>query len=116
MRSFIQVRKPTISELRYNIKYRHLRTLTEDHVIWFLEDTAKVFEKLSRESVDRSFPRIERCTSKVSNILNKITEEGSVPFDLNDADIRFCYQNGWIHRVALDGDDIAVLPSRLHEK
>ncbi|BCR89602.1 ATP-binding protein [Aspergillus chevalieri] len=101
---------------RRDIKHKHLRTLTEDHVIWFLEDTARVFDKLSRESVDRSFPRIERCTSEVSNILNKITEEGSVPFDLNDADIRFCYQNGWIHRVALDGDDIAVLPSRLHEK
>ncbi|ODM16358.1 hypothetical protein SI65_08358 [Aspergillus cristatus] len=101
---------------RHDIKHGIIRTLTEDHVIWFLEDTATVFDKLSRESVNHSFPRIERSTSKISNILNKITEEGSVPFNLNDADIRFCYQNGWIHRVALDGDDIAVLPSRLHEK
>ncbi|EYE94524.1 crinkler effector domain-containing protein [Aspergillus ruber CBS 135680] len=101
---------------RHDIKHRHIRTLTEDHVIWFLEDTATVFQKLSKESVDRSFPVIERCTSGISNILNTITEDGNIPFDLNDADIRFCYQNGWIHRVALDGENIAVLPSRLHEK
>jgi len=68
------------------------------------------------QPVNRSFPDISRATNGISNILNKITEEGSVPFDLNDADIRFCYRSGWIHRVALDGDDIAVLPSHLHEK
>jgi hypothetical protein len=101
---------------RHDIKHRHIRSLTEDHVIWFLEDTATVFQKLSKESVDRSFPVIERCTSGISNILNTITADGNIPFDLNDADIRFCYQNGWIHRVALDGENIAVLPSRLHEK
>ncbi|BCR86170.1 uncharacterized protein ACHE_30157S [Aspergillus chevalieri] len=101
---------------RHDIKYETIRTLTEDHVIWFLEDTATVFDKLSRESVNRSFPHIKRCTSKILKILNTITEEGSIPFDINDADIKFCYQNGWIHRVALDGDNIAVLPSRLHEK
>ena len=75
-----------------------------------------VFDKLSNEPVSRSFPRIERFTSGISNILNTITEEGSIPFDINDASIKFCYQNVWIHRIALDGDDIAVLPSRLHEK
>ncbi|EYE91450.1 crinkler effector domain-containing protein [Aspergillus ruber CBS 135680] len=101
---------------RHDIKHRHNRTLTEDHVIWFLEDTATVFQNLSKESVNHSFPVIERCTSGISNILNTITEDGNILFDLNDADIRFCYQNGWIHRVALDGENIAVLPSRLHEK
>ncbi|ODM16963.1 hypothetical protein SI65_07361 [Aspergillus cristatus] len=100
----------------HDIKHGHIRTLTEDHVIWFLEDTATVFSKLSMQPVNRSFPRMERFTGGISNILNMITEKGSVPFDFNDADIRSCYQNGWIHRVALDGDDVAVLPSRLHEK
>lgn len=55
--------------------------------------------------------------SGISNILNKITEDGSIPFDINDASIKPCYQKGWIHRVVLDdGHDIAILPSRLHEK
>ena len=82
-----------------------------------MEDTATVFTKLKDESVARSFPHIKRSTSEISNILNKITEEGSIPFDLKDANIKFCYQNGWIHRVILeDGGDIAILPTRLHEK
>jgi len=42
-----------------------MRTLTEDHVICFLEDTAMVFNKISTVSVDRSFPRVERRTSKI---------------------------------------------------
>jgi len=90
--------------------------LTEDHVIQFLEDTAAVFRKLSTQPVNRSFPTISEATGGISNVLNKITEEGSIPFDINDAIIKHCYQKGWIHRVAPDGHDIAVLPSRLHEK
>ena len=90
--------------------------MTEDHVIWFLEDTATVFQKLSIKPVNRSFPVIPEATDGISDILNKITEEGSIPFDINDAIIKHCYQKGWIHRVALGGRDIAVLPSRLHEK
>ncbi|BCR87943.1 ATP-binding protein [Aspergillus chevalieri] len=101
---------------RQDIKHGHIRTLTEDHVIWFLEDAATVFDKLSTRPIYRSFPDISRATNGISNTLCKITEEGSIPFDINDASINFCYQKGWIHRVALDGDDIAVLPSRLHEK
>ncbi|BCR86719.1 ATP-binding protein [Aspergillus chevalieri] len=101
---------------RQDIKHEHIRTLTEDHIIWFLEDAATVFDKLSTRPVNRSFPDISRATNGISNTLCKITEEGSIPFDINDASIKFCYQKGWIHRVALDGDDIAVLPSRLHEK
>jgi len=89
--------------------------LTEDHVIWFLEDTATVFDKLRTKPVNRSFPDISRATNGISVTLSKITE-GSIPFDINDASIKFCYQKGWIHRVALDGGDVAVLPSRLHEK
>ncbi|ODM16145.1 hypothetical protein SI65_08579 [Aspergillus cristatus] len=101
----------------HDMKHRHIRTLTEDHVIWFLEDTATVFNKLSIKPVNRSFPDISVATDGISNMLNKITEEGNITFDINDANIKFCYQKGWIHRVALDGgDDIAVLPSRLHEK
>jgi len=91
--------------------------LTEDHIIWFLEDTATVFQKLRNESVHRSFPVILKATNGISDTLNKITEEGSIPFDINDASIRFCYQNGWIHRVLLDdNDEVAILPSHLHEK
>ncbi|BCR89869.1 uncharacterized protein ACHE_51067S [Aspergillus chevalieri] len=101
---------------RHKIKHRHIKTLTEDHVIWFLEDTGTVFQKLSTQPVNRSFPDISRATNGICNTLCKITEEGSIPFDINNASIKFCYQKGWIHRVALDGGDIAVLPSRLHEK
>ena len=76
-----------------------------------------VFKVLSNESVNRSFPKIKKATNGISDTLNKITEEGNIPFDIKDANIKFCYQNGWIHRVFLeDGDDIAVLPSRLHKK
>ncbi|BCR92831.1 ATP-binding protein [Aspergillus chevalieri] len=100
---------------RHDIKRGCISTLTEDHVIWFLEDTATVFDKLRSKPVNRSFPDISRATNGISVILSKITE-GSIPFDINDASIKFCYQKGWIHRVALDGGDVAVLPSRLHEK
>src|SRR5699024_10356591 len=49
--------------------------------------------------------------------LNKIAEDGSVPFDINDASIKYCYQKGWIQRIALDdAEDTAILPSPLHEK
>ena len=91
--------------------------LDRNYVIWFLEDTATVFQKLSIKPVNRSFPVISVATDGISNMLNKIIEEGNITFDINDANIKFCYQKGWIHRVALDGgDDIAVLLSRLHEK
>ncbi|ODM23379.1 hypothetical protein SI65_00968 [Aspergillus cristatus] len=101
---------------RHDIKHEHIRTLTEDHVIWFLEDTATVFKLLRTRPINRSFPDISRATNGNAVTLSKITEEGSIPFDINDASIKFCYQNGWIHRVALDDGDVAVLPSRLHEK
>lgn len=99
------------------INHGHITLLTEDHVIKFLEDTTKVFQGLSDEPVGRSFPYMIKPESGISNILNKTAEDGSIPFDINDASIKHCYQKGWIHRVALDdADDIAVLPSRLHEK
>ncbi|ODM15257.1 hypothetical protein SI65_09198 [Aspergillus cristatus] len=101
---------------RHDIKHGHIRALTEDHVTWFLDDTATVFQELSMQPVQRSFPEVPKATNGISDIFNKITEDGSIPFDINDASIKFCYQKGWIHRVVLDGDDIAVLPSRLHEK
>ena len=91
--------------------------MTEDHVIWFLGDTVTVFQKLSNEPVGRSFPYVMKPEGGMSNILNEITEVGSIPFDINDVSIKPCYQKGWIHRVVLDdGHDIAILPSRLHEK
>ncbi|EYE91008.1 ATP-binding protein [Aspergillus ruber CBS 135680] len=101
---------------RHDIKHEHVKILTEDHVIWFLEDTATVFKLLRTRPVNRSFPDISRATNGNVATLSKITGEGSIPFDINDASIKFCYQNGWIHRVALDDGDVAVLPSRLHEK
>ena len=91
--------------------------MTEDHVIRFLENTVTVFQKLSNEPVGRSFPYVMKPEGGMSNILNEITEVGSIPFDINDCSIKSCCQKGWIHRVALDdADDIAILPSRLHEK
>lgn len=89
--------------------------ITEDHVIRFLEDAAHAFHAL-RQPVVRSFPDISK-SSWASALLVKIVEGGNVQFNIHDNDIKRCYQNGWIHRVALDGcDDVAVLPSRLHEK
>ena len=91
--------------------------LTKVYVIQFLEDATTVFQGLSDEPVGRSFPYTIKPESGISNILNKIAEDGSIPFDINYASIKYCYQKGWIHRVALDdADDIAILPSRLHEK
>ena len=91
--------------------------LTNDHVVRFLGDTATVFQKLSDEPVGRSFPHGMKPDSVILNILSKITDDGSIPFDIYDANIKSCYQKSWIHRVALDdADDIALLPSRVHEK
>lgn len=91
-----------------------MNIITEDDVIRFLEDVAHVFKELGHPVI-RSFPEISE-TNGVSAILNDIAEGGNVQFNLHDQGIRHCYRKGWIHRTALDGCDVAVLPSRLHEK
>lgn len=94
-----------------------MNIITENDVIRFLEDVAHVFEELGHPVI-RSFPEISE-SSGVSDILYDISERGNVQFNLHDKGIRRCYHKGWIHRVALGGggcDDVAVLPSRLHEK
>lgn len=71
----------------------------------------------SNPPICHSFPYVMKPESGMPKISNKITEDRSIPFDINDSSIKSCYQKGWIHRVALDdADDIAILPSRLHEK
>lgn len=49
-------------------------------------------------------------------MLSRILEEGMFSFNIDDENIKICYQNGWMYRVAQDDGDIAVLPSPLHEK
>ncbi|RAH59593.1 hypothetical protein BO85DRAFT_467332 [Aspergillus piperis CBS 112811] len=90
----------------YRADMKHDRTfvISQQHVLNILdgnEDSA--FEFLAKCGVARSFPR---------------------PKDLKSPrpGLEVCYVRGWIHRVLagltanLEEDEIAVLPSRLHEK
>jgi hypothetical protein len=84
-----------------------------------LEDDAQVFKYLGDQAIFRSFPTGPHLTPKAAGTLSRILEEGSAQFDDKDTDMLRCYEKGWIHRICV-GEiltyDVAVLPSRLHEK
>ncbi|KAL4959659.1 uncharacterized protein BDV14DRAFT_184292 [Aspergillus stella-maris] len=101
------------------LKHKKIRTITMDHVLEVLMDENDFFRFLANHAVYRSFPRGRRLTSEVADALGKILVNGSIPFDIDDAVMRKCYERGWVHRIA-EGQiplihDVAVLPSRLHE-
>lgn len=84
-----------------------------------LADDHKVFSDLKGRVINRSFPdnHPKRLTPGAANTLKRALVDGFVPFDESDEGINICYYMGWLHRAALlDGTDIAVLPSRIHEK
>lgn len=81
-----------------------------------LEDTVPTFRKLCHRTISVTFPDVAKLKTGGYNMLNRILEEGKIPFNMDDENIKICYQNGWIYRVARDDGDIAVLPSPLHEK
>lgn len=71
----------------------------------------------------RSFPTGSQFTVEMANLVSRIAEEGSIQWDVNDEVLRVCYMNGWVHRMYVPlrrqngkGEEVAILPSRLHEK
>ena len=101
------------------MKHREILTITHEHVVQALADDHKVFSDLKTRVINRSFPNNDPrwLTPGAVNILKRALVDGSVPFDESDEGINICYYMGWIHRTSLlDGTDVVVLPSRLHEK
>lgn len=104
---------------RHDLKHERISTVTKDHVLDDLKDDNEVFLFLRNQAVFRSFPAGGHFTPKAAGTLSKILEEGNMPFDSDDVGMQTCYQKGWLHRISVgeyDTEDVAVLPSRLHEK
>ncbi|KAL4870437.1 hypothetical protein BDV12DRAFT_195379 [Aspergillus spectabilis] len=82
------------------------------------EDKDKVFKYLKYQSVWRFVPPRKQFTTEAANSLLKRLEGGSVQLNPDDAGFKTCYRNGWVQRVTVKDDegDIAILPSRFHEK
>lgn len=98
--------------------------ITRRDVVEVLAKDHEVFKNIKGTPVGRSFPFQTKLTSQAKDVLCRILEEGSVPFDISDEPdpgLRVCYKNGWIHRALCDVENeqkgyVAVLTSRLHEK
>ncbi|PWY72095.1 hypothetical protein BO83DRAFT_446512 [Aspergillus eucalypticola CBS 122712] len=108
----------------YRTDMKHDRTfvISQQHVLNILdgnEDSA--FEFLVKCGVARSFPRPIDLKSPVYEIFCEIAEKGHIDWEQRPG-LEVCYVRGWIHRVLagltanLEEYEIAVLPSRLHEK
>lgn len=101
------------------MRHREITTITHRHVVQALADDKEVFADLDSRVVNRSFPVPgQHLTPGAARILKRALSDGSVPFNESDEGINICYYMGWIHRtLSFDGtEDVAVLPSRLHEK
>jgi hypothetical protein len=90
-------------------------------VIKSLADDNRVCIALESTAVARSFPRRDRLSVEVVDVLVRVLEDGYIVFDPSVTAIRHCYEKGLIHRIlATDGpgqgDTLGILPSRLHEK
>lgn len=110
---FKSYRRPTKHQVGFEITTKDLTDLINNHEY----DT---FTALQRS---RSFPAGLQFTVKMANLLSRIAEEGSIQWDVNDKVLRECYMNGWVHRMHVPlrrqngkGEEVAILPSRLHEK
>lgn len=101
------------------LKHKEIRTITMDHVLQSLKDENGFFGFLRNHAVYRSFPRGQHLTSEAAGALGKVLVNGGIPFEIDDATMRKCYERGWVHRISEEqipqSHDIAVLPSRLHE-
>ncbi|KAL2005990.1 hypothetical protein VTN00DRAFT_9644 [Thermoascus crustaceus] len=107
------------SKHRSDIKHELISTITKNHVLDDLKDDTQVFRFLRNQAVFRSFPTGRHFTAEAAGTLSKILEEGNMQFDSDDVGMQTCYERGWLHRISVgeyDTDEVAVLPSRLHEK
>ncbi|KAL4970219.1 uncharacterized protein BDV14DRAFT_186686 [Aspergillus stella-maris] len=104
---------------RHNLKHGCYSTITKDYMLDALKDDAEVFTYLESQAVFRSFPQGRSFTPEAAATLSTILEEGNMLFKSEDIGMQACYQNGWVNRITVGTHltaDIAVLPSRLHEK
>ncbi|GAB1200261.1 hypothetical protein APSETT444_009631 [Aspergillus pseudonomiae] len=107
------------AEHRHDLKHGRITTITKDQVLDDLKDDAQVFEYVRNTGVSRSFPTGTHLTHEASEALSKILLEGNMLWDDNDAGLGKCYERGWVQRMPwgdMEAHDVAVLPSRLHEK
>lgn len=96
--------------------------ITQQHVLSILDgDEESAFAFVAKCGVSRSFPKLIDLKGRVREILCEITEKGNINWEQRPG-LKKCYERGWIHRMHTgpegnpDQYEIAVLPSRLHEK
>jgi hypothetical protein len=100
-------------------KHGNIQQITKDDFVKALDDDATVFSNLAAYPVSRSFPQQKVLTLPAVNVLSKVLQYGSIPFDRNDEGMRLCFEMGWVHVDAVDlwgSFEWCFMPSRLHEK
>ncbi|PYH70284.1 ATP-binding protein [Aspergillus vadensis CBS 113365] len=105
-----------------DMKHDRMFVITRQHVLNILDgDEEYAFAFVLRCGVSRSFTKRIDLKDPVREILCEITEKGNINWEQRPG-LEECYERGWIHRMHTgpegnsDQYEIAVLPSRLHEK
>lgn len=95
--------------------------ITLDKIRMTLEDDKKLFQHLTKTSAGRSLPSRDvqdgGIYPGIVSVLLDILRDGSITFDLTNAQIQLCFRNSWVH-AELDENLvlICVLPSPLHAR
>ncbi|XRM38922.1 hypothetical protein ABZX51_002313 [Aspergillus tubingensis] len=107
---------------RADTKHDRMFVISQQHVLNFLDgDEESAFAFVAKCGVSRSFPKLIDLKGPVHEILCERTEKGNINWEQRPG-LEKCYERGWIHRMLTgpegnpDQYEIAVLPSRLHEK
>lgn len=101
------------------LKKGKIMEITKQHIIDSLDDEGAVFLSIQSGPVFRSFPSQEQLTTPAAKCLQEVLQKKFVPCNLEDEGLRLCYEMGWIHSDATDGNGpgiVCFLPSKLHEK
>ncbi|KAE8378205.1 hypothetical protein BDV26DRAFT_261958 [Aspergillus bertholletiae] len=103
---------------RASMKSDKIFIISKQRVIDILDGKEELYFKfLENSGASRCFPRAEGLKIAIRDILCEIAERGNIIWN-QTLELENCYRNGWVHRMigGNNYDEIAVLPSRLHEK
>ena len=73
---------------------------------------------LEKFPVFRSFPTQSKLTVGVAQVLRKVLHNGNIPRQLEDPELRLCYEMGWLHSKVTDdyaNNILCVFPLKLHK-
>ncbi|KAE8379637.1 hypothetical protein BDV26DRAFT_291095 [Aspergillus bertholletiae] len=108
---------------RAGMKLDETFVISKHHVVDTLDKNEESdFGFLRDFGVARAFLKEKDLKPDIRDILCEIAEEGNIMWEPERPGLEECYRRGWVHRMIAgdnrhpDSYDIAVLPSRLHEK